>query len=203
MDSNIENLMRIVQDGLSGRTGVVEVAGDSEVLYGFSSSLQELPRHESERVVVLELMDLTILPKSVNILASILVRIESSLRSPMSDLGRGRGGGLLNFGDEDALSSLQRFQTSIILGFNGNVPERKGHLDPDTYAVEMHRAEYARLGVPETFESTLTALANQFFGGIQPLFAQCIILPMNDRVPPQLRLFRSPLFLALVARGSV
>ncbi|MCI0542336.1 hypothetical protein L0Y69_01085 [bacterium] len=191
MNENID-ILQAVRNGLNGRTGIVEV-GNEEVLYNLPHLLQELQRNESERVILLEIMDLPLLSTSTNVLVSILVRIESLL----FEIHCGRTTGL----EEDALQLLQRLQVSTAIGFNGNLRERAGHLDPDTYAVETHRAEQARLGVSETFNRTLAALASQFFGAIRPLFVQGIILPHNSGVPAQLRLFQSPLFLVLTAKS--
>ena len=48
---------------------------------------------------------------------------------------------------EKALQRLQRLQTAVAVAWDGNLPARSGELDPDSYTVELLRAERSRLSL--------------------------------------------------------
>ena len=135
------------------------------------------------RLVWLETLDMEPLPPDANLLAAILVRLEDAARAygvkEAPQLGRARG--LLEPSSDyhAALLELQRLQTDVALAWDGNLRDRKGHLDPDTYAVEMMRIEQARLSLNRRFADTFETLAEHVFRSARvhdPLF----VLPVDD-----------------------
>ena len=146
-----------------------------------SRERDELLSSINGRIVWLETLNMEPLPQDANLLAAILVRLEDAARAygikegPQSDLARGRG--LLEPSSDyhAALLDLQRLQTDVALAWDGNLQDRKGHLDPDTYAVEMMRVEQARLSLNRKFAATFESLAERVFLSSRvhnPLFAR-------------------------------
>ncbi|MBS0261722.1 MAG: hypothetical protein JSS02_07160 [Planctomycetes bacterium] len=136
-----------------------------------------------ERVVWLETLDMEDVDSSNNFLAAILARIEDActrLISPMAADSTGRDvRGLLEPGFYDPLLQLQQLQANIALAWDSNLRKRRGHLDPDDWAVEVMRVERARLSMNANLDRVLHSLASAIFqrGKIQnPLFA----LPVDD-----------------------
>lgn len=108
-----------------------------------------------QRLIWLEPIDMTALPKSTNFPMAILVRLDSCLnRIPNRPIGR-----------IDGLNAAKR---NFALGFPGNIKERAGALDPDSYAVEVQQTELARINAAESFEFAVEQTAKQFSNN--PLF---------------------------------
>ena len=129
------------------------------------------------------------LPGPTNLLAAVLTRIESAVRQFVVPYTTGHGQptdrqgptGMLELCPDylDALQSLQRLQTDVALAWDGNLPRRGDHLDPDAYALEVLRAERARLSLTGNLTRTLDDLAGSLFRGCgvtDPLF----VLPIDD-----------------------
>ena len=74
----------------------------------------------------------------------------------------------------NAMLELQRLQANIALAWGGNLAARQGHLDPDSFAVEVIRTERARLSLHNNLEMVLDQLARST--SRSPLF----ILPIDD-----------------------
>jgi hypothetical protein len=145
----------------------------------------------SDRVVWLEPLDMENLSGTSNLMAAILARIDSVCDELglLRDPGR-QGGestttrsyrGLLDPSPEyhRAILDLQRLQTRVALAWEGNRAGRGEQFDPDTYAVEVIRAEKARLSLNRDFNDVLERLAEQLFGSWNapgPLF----VLPVDD-----------------------
>jgi len=134
------------------------------------------------RIVWLETLDLEPFPPNANLLVSILMRIEDAAKDygvnfPAKENPRG----LLEPSSEyhNALLDLQRLQTDVALAWDGNLKERQGNLDPDSYAVEVTRIEKARLSLNSKFYDCINRLAKYVFRGTgiqDPLF----VLPVDD-----------------------
>ena len=135
------------------------------------------------RVVWLEPIDMARLPGPTNLLAAILARIEVAARPWVFPEARDRGEG--DHGDRrfgmlggypealDPLQKLQRLQTRVAVAWDGNLTERRGQLDPDSYAVELMRAELDRMSFDRTLSEVLDTLASCVFRGSvvrDPLF---------------------------------
>lgn len=158
------------RDGTSERSGEVH---ERDTLLGALAG----------RVVWLETLDMEPLPSDANLLAAILARIEDAQRTQgrQDELGSDRVRGLLEPSSDfhSALLELQRLQTDVALAWDGNLRDRRGQLDPDTYAVETMRVEQARLGLNSRFADTLDRLAKNVFQTTtirDPIF----VLPVDD-----------------------
>lgn len=137
------------------------------------------------RTIWLEPLDMEPLPGPTNLLAAILARIGEAIKHyiPQSTTEDGRRGprGILELcpGYLDALEDLQRLQADAALAWDGNIAERGGHLDPDSYAMEVIRAERARLLLNRNLSNTLNNLAENISsacGVTNPIF----VLTVDD-----------------------
>lgn len=108
----------------------------------------------------LEPLDLEPLSGSTNFLAAVLVRIERALEPSRAPKGRASTGGLLDRSPEtrDAMAELNSFQNDLAMSWDGNLQERATHVEPDTYAAEVLRAERARLSVNQRLQGILSKL---------------------------------------------
>ncbi len=133
------------------------------------------------RTLWLEPIDMATLPGPANLLVAILARIEEVARAwilPAStECGEAEEarGGLLEIHPDylGPLQTLQRLQMSVAIAWDGNLPERQGQLDPDSFAVEAMRAERDRQSFNLNLAQCLEALARCIFrgGGVtDPLF---------------------------------
>ncbi|MCI0628310.1 MAG: hypothetical protein L0387_42775 [Acidobacteria bacterium] len=145
--------------------------------------LEKLRKH----AVWLEPLDMDPLPHPTNLLVAILARIESLFKKPdriphaeRSGYGQRPPGLLECYPDYlDALQELQRVQTDAAIAWDGNLPGRGAHVDPDTYAVEVLRAENARLSLNQRLSETLDKLVT---GGIPGRYRSNVlfVLPIDD-----------------------
>jgi len=112
------------------------------------------------------------LPASTNLLAAILARINRashphrSTPSAYADSrDRPQPPRLIDSTPDyqDAMLALQELETNVCLAWDGNVAGRAGSTDPDTYAVEVMRAEMARLGLNVNVNRVLDLLATRVF----------------------------------------
>lgn len=85
-------------------------------------------------------------------------------------------------GQESALLQLQCLQTAVAIAWDGNLPVRGGQLDPDTYAVELLRAEHSRLSIKHELSVCLDALADAFYpaAAAAPVTNPLFVLPVDD-----------------------
>lgn len=119
-----------------------------------------------QRGVWLETLDLEPLARPTNMLAAILVRIERAFERLIGSMDNkdmpGFPGSLLSKGAEaeDPIMDLQRLQTDVAIAWDGNLPARGEHLDPEPFALEVIHAERARLNVNERLSKILDQLAS-------------------------------------------
>lgn len=145
------------------------------------SAVQQLLQPLKGRLVWLEPLDLEPAPRSLNLLAALLARIEDAIRLYQAEpvrAGLGEAGGEGPYA-RSALEALQGLEAAMATAWNGNLPERAGRLDLDSYAVEVLRTERSRLRVNPTFTDVLERLAREVFRTREledPLF----ILPVDD-----------------------
>jgi len=141
------------------------------------------------RTVWLEPIAMEPLPSSANLLAALLARIERAVQNDNSQrredagepTGRGLGGAFTLMSDQErALLQLQRLQTDVAVPWDGNLSVRGGQLDPDTYAVELLRAERSRLSLKHELSVSLDALAAAFYPAAAPVSNPLFILPVDD-----------------------
>ncbi len=162
----------------------------TEAPQGFLRDPEDRPLWEDlcrmcKRLVWLEAIDMEPLPASTNLMAAILARIDLSVKPDefgSSDAGGRRSThGLLDPSPDyhEALLGLQELMTSVALAWDGNIVQRAGSLDPDTYAVEVMRAEQARLSLNRKMNKVLDQLTSRVFNRgdtRDPLF----VLPVDD-----------------------
>jgi len=142
-----------------------------------------------DRVIWLEPIDMEPLAESTNLLAAILARIEDAAPHGPTSAGDDTGGrrayaGLLEpaAGYHETLIDLQRLSADVALAWEGNLVGRGAHLDPDNYAIEVMRAEAARLSLSRRLRKVLEAVAEKAFTPRShrqpagPLF----VLPVDD-----------------------
>lgn len=149
-------------------------------------------RKVAPQLAWLEPLDMETVPKSGNLMAAILARIDAAcdglnLASDgvggRDELAPGRASrGLLDPGPDyhRALLDLQRLQTRVALAWEGNLPGRGGGLDAESYAVEVIRAEKARLSLSRDFNDVLEGLAAQGFDRRREPPGPLFILPVDD-----------------------
>ncbi len=120
----------------------------------------ELVKSIAHRLVWLEHLDMETFPNSANMLAAILARIDDGMQrsGPTADHRMDLLEPSLPY--HESLLTLQQLQTDVALAWDGNLPDRGAHLDPDVFALEAMRAERARLSVNSRLASVLDALAN-------------------------------------------
>lgn len=151
---------------------------------GYPEDLRPKLEEFAKRTVWLEPIDMEPMSPVANLLASILVRIESSVhslqnrnRSPTH--GTTMGGvlpGSFDIGPDDPMLELVRFESDIALSWEGNIHERKAQLDPDIYATEVLRSERARLSLNKRLNKLLDSLTRSLPGKLNPIF----VLPIDD-----------------------
>jgi hypothetical protein len=146
----------------------------------------------SRHLVWLEPLDMENLPRTSNLMAAILARIDSAcdelglLLEPGNRRGEATMGrtsrGLLDPSPEyhQAILELQRLQTRVALAWEGNLAGRGGQLDPESYAVEVIRAEKARLALNQDFHEVLERLAEQVFDRRDETHNPLFVLPVDD-----------------------
>jgi hypothetical protein len=149
---------------------------------------RELGENEAQvlrkRVVWLEPLDLEPLPSSLNILAAILARLEDATQEFLGNTSvetPRKAPGLLDVGSgfQAAMTKLQRLHTRIAFAWDGNLDQRAGQLDLDTYAVEVKRTEHARLRLNHEMSETLEELAKTCFSS-RTAYSPLFVLPIDD-----------------------
>lgn len=116
---------------------------------------------------------------STNYLAAILARIDWVLEHELKTGPGGERGAQLFDRPKitEALTEFQRLRTDVGLAWDGNLPSRGVHLDPDVFAEEVMRAERARIDINGRFHRVLESLTYHLYpDGKNPLF----VLPVDD-----------------------
>jgi len=151
------------------------------------------------RLVWLETLDMEPLANGVNLLGAVLARIEDAVGARFPGLDKVPETVPLLYQDgslHEVSREMARLQTSVALTFDGNLGDRAGSLDPDTFAVESRRAERERLGMDRRFASVLAGLSAALASNAQ-LTAPVFVLPVDDvdlnvsACVPLLRLLRA------------
>jgi hypothetical protein len=93
--------------------------------------------------------------------------------------------------DTKAEEALERAAHSLSLGFFNNIGVRAGHLDPDSYTLEVVRAEQRRMDAPEDLLKAIEATAERL-GKSQskPLLVQPVV-GWDERFDQLVRLIRT------------
>jgi hypothetical protein len=166
------------------------------------------------RLVWLETLDMEPIANEANLLGAVLARVEDAVGAHLPSMDEpSETVPLLHPGVafHNVSRELGRLQTSVALTFGGNLVERAGSLDPDTFAVESRRAERERLGLDRRFAAVLAGLSTALAGASVQLTAPVFVLPVDDvdlnvgDCVPLLRLLRaaSPPHLIVVLAADV
>ncbi len=109
-----------------------------------------------------------------NVLVAVLVRIEHELGrlDQHYDWARALPQTLRQGPDtSNVLQELRVVSMHAALGYPGNLRERRGHLDPDCYAVEVNRTEFSRMDFRRQYLALLDKLNTTF--SIMVIGTQC------------------------------
>jgi DNA polymerase III delta prime subunit len=188
--------------------------GSDPALDSLPAAVAEQARDLKRRLIWLETLDMEPLASNANLLGAVLARIEEAVGARFPDLDKMTETVPLLYpgsGYHDMSRELARLQTSVALTFGGNLGDRAGSLDPDTFAVESRRAERERLGLDRRFAGVLTGLSAAVASVATGLDAPVFVLPVDDvdlnvgTCVPLLRLLRattSPHLIVLLAADA-
>jgi hypothetical protein len=161
--------------------GPAELAGPER------SKAEERVIELRRRIVWLETLDMEPLGEPTNLLAALLARIETAARPvrQRSDEGDRRDPGQpveARWAFGGTMVDLRRLQVDVALGWDGNVRERRGSLDPDPYAEEVLRSERVRLSLNPRLAALLDDLAREGVcgGNLRKLENPIFLLPVDD-----------------------
>ena len=118
----------------------------------------------------LEPMDLEVAgDEGENLLAAVLVRISEVIEGSSS----------LHSKDwQDALQELSELENDIGIAWEGNLKDRAEHLDPDSYSLEVMRAQRTKLGTNQRLRKALDALLGNDRNGCAR--EEIFVLPIDD-----------------------
>jgi hypothetical protein len=130
----------------------------------------EIAALEEPKVRWLEPIDLEVSgDEGENLLAAVLVRLVRKLGESSSGFSKSC---------TDAIKKLDELAADIGMAWDGNLEERASALDPDTFSMEVMRAQRARLGVNERLREALDELANNNCCGCNS--STLFVLPVDD-----------------------
>lgn len=117
----------------------------------------------------LEPIDLEVaVDEGENLLAAVLVRIFQEIREPFAASQKCR----------DALQRLEELANDIGIAWDGNLKDRAGSLDPDSYSQEVMRGQHTRLGNNKRLRVALETLFDQQCYGLEQ--ERLFVLPIDD-----------------------
>lgn len=162
-------------------------AGSGPGLRPPGSHLGRLPEPTADRIdylrqrlVWLKTLDLEPLSDDANLLGAVLARVQDAVDEPSLDEACTATSLLYPCPEHrQAFSDLTRLQTSVARVFDGNLTQRAGGLDPDTFAFESRLGERERLGLGRSFREVMAKLSGilqQWRGLHLPVF----VLPVDD-----------------------
>lgn len=118
----------------------------------------------------LEPIDLEVVgDKEENLLAAVLVRLIRALDESKSGFSKDCG---------EAIKKLDELAADIGMAWDSNLRARASALDPDSYSMEVMRAQRARLGVNERLREALDQLASNNCCGCDT--STLFVLPVDD-----------------------
>lgn len=136
-----------------------------------------------DQLIWLDILDMNPLPGPTNLLAAIFKRIENTIKQfralgPNEFMFSHLGSNLEPSSEyQEVISELGRLERDVALAWDGNLPERAANIDPDTFAVEVLRAEQSRLRLMHRLRKLMNKFAKLAKGRfINPLF----VLPVDD-----------------------
>jgi hypothetical protein len=152
----------------------------------FGRDLDDNLNRLQKRLVWLEPLDMDPLPGPTNLLAAILARIEEAIqrfykKGYSAALNSHRNSYIEPYPEyEKSIMDLNKFQRDVALAWDGNVVERAANIDPDTFAVEVLRAENSRIRLNYRFRTMLNKLAETVFHRLGTVDDPLFILPVDD-----------------------
>lgn len=177
-DKRLNHVVLLDGDRGSGKTAVLITLLDAwnRMLRG-----QVKPEHQplvnalqrTDRIVPIGLIDLQPLPKSTNLLLYLVGRFQRVVEA-IEQVHTERGSHTKRAGDrrqpwqgvspeEPASTAKWRdFVHAAALGWNGNIVQRRGSLDPETFVVELEQTEKRRLDVVSSFRALVDALVEEY-----------------------------------------
>lgn len=169
-------------EGESEAAGARCSEGESEATGARRSEAQRLLTDIRDKVTWLPPIDLEPCPDFVNFLAAVLVRIEKAVTGQRGGPRRDdthreyRKPGLLDHvnKNQEVLNQLKRLQSQVALAWNGNLPARGAHIEPDSFAAEVVRAEKARMEINQQVYKALAELTSRSDG------PRLFVLPVDD-----------------------
>lgn len=173
------SLWRSIEAGLRNKTLLHKLLQERESRGDSYASTVAAEEHAEERlpsrVLCLDMLELELLPGPTNLLTSILTRIDRLITQ------HSHRSSSFNAENEyeQVLIRFDRLMTDVSLAWDGNLTERRQHLDPDLFAVEERRVERGRLNLSDRLSDVLDDLSGRITweGGVRdPLF----VLPVDD-----------------------
>jgi hypothetical protein len=137
----------------------------------------------ANRVIWLEPLAMERLARSTNFIAAILVRIQHAidhLDGEMTLTSRHAHAGLLDCLSDSPVHRLHALTSEVALAWEGNLAERAAHVDPDTFSMEVVRAEKARLSLNEKFGKLLDDLAADITQSHARYTDPIFVFPVDD-----------------------
>lgn len=153
-----------------------EAVSDS---YEKAAGLKDLGRH----VILLEPLDMETLPEASHLVPAILARIERAVEQK-SGVHATWPGLLAAEDDTEPAVRIQQYQARVIRALDGNLKERRSHLDTEAYAAEVRRHEEDRLSLSKRLNQLLAVVSQnlrRISRGNQRMPETCLfVLPVDD-----------------------
>lgn len=173
-----------------------------ECRWGHEDNLGWRLAKQAKRCVWVQTLDLDLVPDSINYLLSILVRVQKAyLEKTTRDSGQCRGRPALTPAPH-ASEVFRRFISDAAMSWDGNLKQRAGHLDSESYAHEAMRIEQARMRIYE-FAGVLETLAHDIGECNRRYEDPVFLLPILETEPNPTRWQKVEKILKLVAVGRM
>lgn len=133
-----------------------------------------------KKLIWLQPLEMETLPPASNLLAAILNRVDEAINRFRAGHPNIYQDTRLGPDEQDVLLEFTKLQQDVALAWSGNLDQHAVNLDPDSFAVEVLRAEQNRLDLDQRIESILDQLHETF---IRPNSSedQCMfVLPVDD-----------------------
>jgi len=133
----------------------------------------------AQNIVWLNHMESESLPDSSNLLASIMVRLENAINKKLNKQSQSFNHhyDIQPSSDSDnPILQLQRLQADVAQSWDGNMPQRGEHLDPETLSYEILQAERARRDINDRLSKVL----NNFSKLRDEFKSLLFVLPIDD-----------------------
>jgi hypothetical protein len=179
------------QSGTRRRSGASAVTSKTRADSRWQRVLRQLNGPLFGRLIPVRALDLQPLPPSTSLLPWVAARIMElvdHLEDPSGKPASRESSEPIASWKPDWERELpsrrawKRLMQCAALGWNSNLPDRRGTLDPDSYAVELNQAERARLSMVDAWREFIEAViadAHRLFPGQLHEDAR-LIIPIDD-----------------------